>query len=379
MQTPSALQSQFPLSPKKFWKKIISLLPVAVFLSLAASFFIGLFIASRVLHASPPASAILKLVGGFATSTITIAGLLLVVYGLYVRAYIKRYYYDSTDFITIKKGVFAPAEIHVQYQKIQDVYVDQDILDRILGIYDVHIASATFSSGIEAHIDGVSGVVAEGLKNLILGKIQGSTAAPANFAAQNASLAANSPAAAAINFNEEISSKTFPLNNKWYFQAILQNIFGSGLAALLLVVWFYAGKKTSPATAPFDMGVAIFAPFFIFGIIRSLIWKAKFYFAFLPQFVMQKTGVIATQEKHLPYKSIQDVMIKQSLVEKILGLSTVVVQNAANAGMNYGRRGLRAGINDANVVIPGQPIDKGQKLVEELNKVLVHRNESMGL
>ena len=59
-----------------------------------------------------------------------------------------------------------PAQIHVQYGKIQDVYVDQDLLDRILGIYDVHISSATYSSGIEAHIDGVDKVGAEGLKNL---------------------------------------------------------------------------------------------------------------------------------------------------------------------------------------------------------------------
>ena len=109
-------------------------------------------------------------IGSFLLSSVlvTLGSLILVavLYGLYISAYIRRYYYDASEqFLTIQKGVFAPTEIHVPYGKIQDVYVDQDVLDRIMGLYDVHIASATATSGIEAHIDGVDTRVAENLKN----------------------------------------------------------------------------------------------------------------------------------------------------------------------------------------------------------------------
>jgi putative membrane protein len=86
--------------------------------------------------------------------------------------YFQTYFYELTDdFVIIRKGVFTPKEITIPYERIQDVYVDQDILDRIFGLYDVHISSATISSGIEAHIDGVEKEAAEGLRNVILKRL----------------------------------------------------------------------------------------------------------------------------------------------------------------------------------------------------------------
>lgn len=374
MQNVSQFQNQFPLSKHKIYKKITGVVPGILFFSLIISVFCGLAIMQLSFKGVRVDTTTLVAVYIFSVSAI--AALLLSIYGLYVRAYIKRYYYDSTDFITIKKGVFTPAEIHVQYQKIQDVYVDQDILDRLFGIYDVHIASATYASGIEAHIDGVDEHVAEGLKNFILNKIQGVSSVSSVSA--NVESPAVSATPAAINFGEEISSKTFPIDNKWYTQVVLSGLVGSMFYAALFIFWFLNKELRGYSIATgFIIWLLVSVVFFVAIVIRSVIWKSKFYFSFLPQFVMQKTGVIATQEKHLPYKSIQDVMIRQGLLEKILGLSTVIVQNASQSGMSSNRRGGR--MNSADVVIPGQPLAKGQMLVEELNKVLARRTDSMGL
>jgi membrane protein YdbS with pleckstrin-like domain len=77
----------------------------------------------------------------------------------------------SDTLLIIRKGVFAPQEITVPFGRIQDVYVDQDIFDRLLGIYDVHISTATAASTVRAHIDGVDKKVAEELRTLILDKV----------------------------------------------------------------------------------------------------------------------------------------------------------------------------------------------------------------
>jgi len=88
---------------------------------------------------------------------------------LYQRWYFAVYFYDLTpDFIQIKKGPITPREITLPYERIQDVYVDQDLLDRIFGLYDVHLSSATASSGMEAHIDGVEKQAAQGLREMLL-------------------------------------------------------------------------------------------------------------------------------------------------------------------------------------------------------------------
>lgn len=92
---------------------------------------------------------------------------------LYHYAYYKTYYYDITnDMLVIRKGVFTPKEISIPFSRIQDVYVDRDFLDLLLGLYDVHVSSATLQSGVDAHIDGVKAKHATMLKELILEKIK---------------------------------------------------------------------------------------------------------------------------------------------------------------------------------------------------------------
>ena len=115
-------------------------------------------------------------IGWLGTATFGIFAFLFLVVLLtyfYQRWYFMVYFYDFTsDFIQIKKGPITPREITIPYERIQDVYVDQDLLDRIFGLYDVHLSSATISSGMEAHIDGVEKQAAEGLRNILLQTIQ---------------------------------------------------------------------------------------------------------------------------------------------------------------------------------------------------------------
>ncbi|MEM4663189.1 MAG: PH domain-containing protein [Candidatus Diapherotrites archaeon] len=91
----------------------------------------------------------------------------------YQTLYFEKYYYDiREDFLVIKKGVFAPRETVLPYEKIQDVYIDQDIFDRIFNLWDLHVSTATYLSGQEAHIDGVSLENGEAMKKMILEKIK---------------------------------------------------------------------------------------------------------------------------------------------------------------------------------------------------------------
>lgn len=158
----SKTREQFPLSTKKVLKKTVTgtLVWVILFLiiyGVAAFLFISL------------SSAISNY---FGLVTVGIFGFLffivLITY-FYQRWYYAVYSYDLTpDYVVIKKGPITPHEITIPYERIQDVYVDQDILDRIFGLYDVHLSSATVSSGMAAHIDGVEKQAADGLRAVLL-------------------------------------------------------------------------------------------------------------------------------------------------------------------------------------------------------------------
>jgi len=87
--------------------------------------------------------------------------------------YYRYYFYDlRNEDIVIKKGVVSRGEITLPYSKIQNVFVDQDFWDRIFGIYDVHIETAGFGSGMAAHIDGVNYKNSEKLRDIIMAKVK---------------------------------------------------------------------------------------------------------------------------------------------------------------------------------------------------------------
>ncbi|MCX6800864.1 MAG: PH domain-containing protein [Candidatus Diapherotrites archaeon] len=91
----------------------------------------------------------------------------------YQTKYYETYYYDiRQNFLVIKKGVFMPRETTLPFEKLQDVYVDQDIFDRIFNLWDLHVSTATIMSGMEAHIDGVNIGNANVMREILLGKIK---------------------------------------------------------------------------------------------------------------------------------------------------------------------------------------------------------------
>ncbi|MFA5184456.1 MAG: PH domain-containing protein [Patescibacteria group bacterium] len=179
----SKTREMFPLSKKKIIKKTFfsgNLSGLGHILVILAIISIGYFINNSLNVGSVTSEnpiildqKSLRYIGFLVLGYLVFAAITLLLGYFYQKWYFSTYFYDLTDnFIIIRKGPITPKEISIPYERIQDVYVDQDFFDRLLGIYDVHLSSATFSSGLEAHIDGVGKEAADGLKNLLLSTIQ---------------------------------------------------------------------------------------------------------------------------------------------------------------------------------------------------------------
>ena len=162
----SKTRERFPLSYKKIMKKTIVntiLIMILSFVIYGFLFFISGSIGQEAI--------------GWLTITMfkIFAFLFIIILSTYFyqRWYFAVYFYDlTTDFIQIRKGPITPREITIPYERIQDIYVDQDLLDRIFGLYDVHLSSATITSGMEAHIDGLEKQAAHGLRDILLQTVQ---------------------------------------------------------------------------------------------------------------------------------------------------------------------------------------------------------------
>lgn len=359
----SALQTQYPLSPRKFWKKILSKLFYIFYLSIFLLVPLFALISLKgSLKINDQLINFYHLISwGFSLWLFTFL-LILIIYAFYVHAYIKRYYYDAgNNFVTIKKGVFTPTEIHVQYGKIQDVYVDQDLLDRMMGLYDVHIASATVTSGIEAHIDGVNQIAAEGLKSFLLSKIS------SQVSSINQSDQTTMPASrATFQFSEEISSNTYPISSRW-----LSTRFCSGLVwtfclflflAIPILSGFIVEGKSLHTKSAFYILLISCVVLYIWRLVYLIIWKKNFQFIFLADFIRTDSSVVSKTEKQLPYSSIQDVMVRQGLFDRLFGICSVFIANASRGGFG--------------IVLPGQSLETGNKIASILKDSILTADRS---
>ena len=157
----SNTRDQYPLSTRKIFKKTLSSIIVWGLLALVC------VVLAFVVAPSSSGGAIALFV-----AALFFLFIIFIVW-LYQRWYFAVYFYDLTnDYIVIRKGPITPSEITIPYERIQDVYVDQDLLDRMLGLYDVHLSSATVSSGMSAHIDGVERQAADGLRAILLNTVK---------------------------------------------------------------------------------------------------------------------------------------------------------------------------------------------------------------
>ena len=149
---------QYPLEPIKVVKKTISALLVWLILFLVVLFLHAFF---------------WKMLSLYLLIADIVFLVIIILEPIYQYWYYRKYFYDvRNDFLVIKKGVIMVRETILNYDKIQDVYVDKDILDRIFGLYDVHVSTATAMSGYEAHIDGVNNQNASAVREQILEKIR---------------------------------------------------------------------------------------------------------------------------------------------------------------------------------------------------------------
>jgi membrane protein YdbS with pleckstrin-like domain len=162
--TDISFKERYPLSQKKIIKKT----------ALSALYFegvtlFGAFWVISVLFVANFTSGLLLI--GLLGAIVIQAVIVLACY-FYHKRYIALYYYNLTDkYLIIRKGIFGLQEITVPIERIQDVYVDQDALDKFFDIYDVHISTATATSTARAHIDGVDKKVAGELRELILNRL----------------------------------------------------------------------------------------------------------------------------------------------------------------------------------------------------------------
>ena len=157
------LTEQYPIKKIKILREVLGKIIFLIFLSIFLLFIVkwnGGFEQSI----SNKASDLI-----FSTIIVITFFVLLIVDIIYEYLYIVNFkYFTDGKSLTIKKGIISRHEITLPFNRITDLYVDQGIIDRILGLNDLHFSSPTSTSGSAAHIAGLGKNDCDKVRSIIL-------------------------------------------------------------------------------------------------------------------------------------------------------------------------------------------------------------------
>ncbi len=179
VDTSSPLRTTIPLQKRKILKKSFGSITKVVIGAIIGTVIIYMLLYGDVVELPPKLAqsaynkAYLMFLWFVLISTMLFSRM------IYQILYFLTYFYDmDQNNVVIRKGVVTKREITLPFSKITDVYVDQDLLDVLLGLYDVHISTPTVESGVFAHVDGVNKKGASLLRKMILEKVNQFTPRP---------------------------------------------------------------------------------------------------------------------------------------------------------------------------------------------------------
>ncbi len=346
--------TNLPLDRKKIIKKTLEKIPVFLLLLVLG----GIMVVVDVLL--PELRLWWLTMIGIALPIISI--ICVYIYQVY---YYKLYFYNfEDDSAQIRKGVISRSTGHVRYERIQNIYVDQDILDRIFGLFDIHYETAGETSGIYSHIDGLNKENSEKLVEFLNSKLYGQN----KQGNQNTSeLNNNSSVNQSTATGEVINRNVVPVLKR----IIIKNTITTTLFSVFIIFGFLGrllgeeGIDMSGGTvATIFLGVIILA--FIGSFIYQKIWFKNFHFQFSDKSGIIKSQVIALSSSYVYYDRIQNVNITQGIIERLFGLYSVTIETAAESGNKQKRAGLR---------IPGLSNSGAEKLKDFLlAKVDIYKN-----
>ena len=286
---------------------------------------------------------------------------------IYEYLYYRLYKYNfEEEHAEITKGIIARSTGHIKYERIQNVYVDQDFWDRVFGLFDVHYETAGEKSASYLHVDGLNKTNADKLIEFLNQKSKGRTDSDENAPSTDSPTSIQAEESVPTVSQEDsppISRLNCPLSSNW--------LIGVALYALILAIFFGAVLfHVLPAVAEEATGNHVFIDYqYFFGIVMFLllwfaffiyfyIWFKLYNFEFNAEKGKIESGIVARSISFLYYDRIQNITLKQGILDRIFKIYDLMIETA----------GETSGTKFVIPALPKEGADKLQNFLLEKSK-----------
>lgn len=121
--------------------------------------------------------------------------------------------------------------------------------------------------------------------------------------------------------NNVINEKNYPIEGKWIFKSAWVYVI-----VLLFLIPAFSFELTKGRLSFYLVIYLAFVPVHL--IIVSL-RRANFHYTIDDKFMTLNQGILSKQQRNIPYGVIQNIFVKQDLVDRIFGLASLTIENAS--------------------------------------------------
>lgn len=129
--------------------------------------------------------------------------------------------------------------------------------------------------------------------------------------------------------DNSVTEKDYPVENLWILKSVTGSIVAFIIAIILLVIFGFNQELRQ-----IDFYLFIIIIFSFFHLVIAILRKSTFHYSIDKGFLTLRQGILSKQQRHIPYGVIQNLFVKQDILDRIFGLASLTIENASQ-GSSY--------------------------------------------
>ncbi len=143
---------------------------------------------------------------------------------------------------------------------------------------------------------------------------------------------------------QAVTERDYPVTGRWLLKTTLPHILIIFVLMIGVPIFFRladtaGGGRGAPAPPP-DALVVSFTAFvvviglspFLLGVFIPVLRRFTFHYTLEDDVLVVRQGILAKQQRYIPYHAIQDVLIERDIYDRFLGLASLTLENASLFG-----------------------------------------------
>lgn len=130
-----------------------------------------------------------------------------------------------------------------------------------------------------------------------------------------------------------INEQVYPIQPVWILSTILKTIIVNILVFLFVLGIILLEPSNSTR---FYGNMIVYVVWSLLALLIHFFYmvltRANYHYSFDDSLLIIRYGILSKKNRNLPYGIIQNITVKQGLADRIFGLATLKIENAASAG-----------------------------------------------